>query len=741
LYDYYNTNDDNSTNTCGTGNYRSGQTFTVGAAGYIITSIKIKAKKTSVPGTLTVGTYATSSGHPTGSALTTGTTNANDFSTSLTWHEISVTQYTVAASTTYAIVLSTASCAGGGVGWAMDQTDPTYTGGSKQYIITGETWASNEAIDYMFEVWGNPLPVTITWALSGVSNDATGTIIAIDGTNYVYADFPKDFSWTIGSTKSVAATTAVPAGTGKQYAWSSWANGDGLSGASGTYTTPSSAITVTAVYATQWYLTVTSSYGSPTGQDWYTSDSSASSSVTSPVSGGTGIQYVCTGWTGTGSAPASGSSTNTGTFTMTQASSVTWSWVTQYQVTFTSSGIGADTSGTVVTVNGTAKTQAQLPYAVWYNDTHSASYAFSSPVAASAGKQYVWSSTSGLSQTLQSNIFAVTGTGTVTGTYGIQWQITITQSGIGDDTGATTIVVVNTVNKAAGDLPFAAWYNDGASIAYDYTSQIYGSSYQYGWVSTSGCSQTARSGSFSATTTCILTGNYGIIGGTVTLTTTVVSSVTTTTLATTITTSVNTQTTTETATYTSVTVAVTLTSITTLTNTFQPGGPGQILGMSLHVGTWYGVVNQTQIAIGSLPVSVTGLTGSFVVTRVEFGNAPWITLNETLDTQCNCYRTILPGEEAYLRFKVAPGADVKPNISYTVEVLVEGRVSSGFTLSSKSAAVSVTVYGPKGYVSPLAEIPQPSPALTEWAGIIGTVVVVASVGARVLAKKESGAIK
>jgi len=701
LYEYYNTGDNNYFSMHGT--TWVAQTFTTSATVHTITSVKLLLYRTNSPHTMTVGIRATSGAHPTGNDLTSGTINADTFTTNTAgaWYQITVTEYTPSTNTKYAIVGRVPDSGVASVAWRCADS---YTGGNfEDSGNSGASWTTYTAYDGMFEVWGNPLTVTITFALSGVSNDATGTIIAIDGTNYVYADFPKSFNWAIGSTKSVAATDPVSAGTGKQYDWTQWTNGDGLSTASGTYTVPGSAITVTAVYATQWYLTVTSTYGSPTGQGWYTSGSSGSSSVTSPASGGAGVQYLCTGWAGTGSAPASGSTANTGLFTMSAASSVTWSWVTQYQVTFTSSVIGADTTGTVVTVNGTAKTQAQLPYAIWVNATHHASYAFSSPVAASAGKQYLWLSTSGLSQTLQSNIFVVSGTGTVTGTYYIQWQISITQSGIAGDTGATTIVVVDSVNKAAGDLPFTAWYNDSVSISYTYTLNVVGSSFTYVWVSTSGCSQTLRSATFSATASGTLTGNYGVLGGTATVTTTVVQTTTTGTTATATTTTATTAT--ATVTYTSVTVAVTLTSqtITSITIstsytslTLPPGLiPNQLNynQAALGVDGLILVMNQTQVVYADVTIRFYG-SGEFLIDNVEFqeplGEVHWVTLNETMQGSCSCYKQVAGTDSVKLRVKLAPGLDIQPGV-HVISMLVQGKTGDGLALGNTGwLAITVT---------------------------------------------------
>jgi hypothetical protein len=97
--------------------------------------------------------------------------------------------------------------------------------------------------------------VSITFALSDI-DQVTGTIITIDGAPYSYSDFPKSFSWIVGTGHNVAASTPISAGSGEQYVFSSWTNGDGLFGASGTYAVPTSDQIVTAVYKTQYQLTI-----------------------------------------------------------------------------------------------------------------------------------------------------------------------------------------------------------------------------------------------------------------------------------------------------------------------------------------------------------------------------------------------------------------------------------------------------------------------------------------------------
>ncbi len=74
-------------------------------------------------------------------------------------------------------------------------------------------------------------------------------------------------------------------------------------------------------------LTVTSGHGSPApavGTTTYVQGASVTASVISPVIEG-GVEYTCTGWTGTGSVPTSGTKLST-VFTLSADSTITWNW-------------------------------------------------------------------------------------------------------------------------------------------------------------------------------------------------------------------------------------------------------------------------------------------------------------------------------------------------------------------------------------------------------------------------------
>lgn len=133
------------------------------------------------------------------------------------------------------------------------------------------------------------------------------------------------------------------AASGEQFLFVRW-TGTGTGSYSGT-TNPASVtmggpINETATWKHEYYLAVTSSYGSsvPTS-GWFEAGEPITVSVTSPISGSTGTQYVCTGWNGTGSASTSGANTLVN-FTINQASSIAWNWKTQYHVV-----VGTDPAG------------------------------------------------------------------------------------------------------------------------------------------------------------------------------------------------------------------------------------------------------------------------------------------------------------------------------------------------------------------------------------------------------------
>jgi hypothetical protein len=171
-----------------------------------------------------------------------------------------------------------------------------------------------------------------------------------------------------------------------------------VTGSSG-YSAPSFSANAFGASAPQTLTTTATGYWFDSGSSW---------TVTNPLAGSSGTErwYTSQAVSGTVS-----------------ATTIAFVYYHQYQVTFdSSSNIKGDSSATIVTVAGTGYNHAQLPYANWYNSGSSLSYSYASPIGSSSSSTtgYYWSSTSGLGQTLQSNTFTVSASGTVTGTYTTQ---------------------------------------------------------------------------------------------------------------------------------------------------------------------------------------------------------------------------------------------------------------------------------------------------------------------------------
>src|SRR5271157_654511 len=244
-----------------------------------------------------------------------------------------------------------------------------------------------------------------------------------------------------------------------------------VSGGGSGYTAPTLSRTVNNV-STNIALT-----GTPTA---YLTDTGTPWSVTNPLTDSDPSEHWQTSETTSG--------------TVSTDLTIGFTYYNQYNVTFdASSNVKLDSAATIVTVAGAAMTAADLPYSGWFNSGSSLSYAYSTTVASTASPtdtQYRWNSTSGLSQTLQSNTFTVSGAGTVTGTYVAQYKVTFAQSGLTSDASGT-VVTVDNVDKAYGDLPFTTdWIDSGSSVTYSYSSPVASTGSptdtQYRWASTSG---------------------------------------------------------------------------------------------------------------------------------------------------------------------------------------------------------------------------------------------------------------
>ncbi|MDD1775896.1 MAG: hypothetical protein LUP94_00915 [Candidatus Methanomethylicus sp.] len=141
-----------------------------------------------------------------------------------------------------------------------------------------------------------------------------------------------------------------------------------------------------------------------------------------------------------------------------------------YMITFQLIGIGSDYVGPVLTIDGNSYTAAQLPQSITWTEGTLHNYSWSSPLlSSSSGKRYIWSSTSGIAAN-QSGSILVSGAGTLTGSFQIQYQLIIQASpsngGIVAPSGTTWQNSNNNVQLNATPLQgftFERWGGDLAS--------------------------------------------------------------------------------------------------------------------------------------------------------------------------------------------------------------------------------------------------------------------------------------
>jgi len=148
---------------------------------------------------------------------------------------------------------------------------------------------------------------------------------------------PSDGGWYDTGTiaNAVLPVETVSGETGVQYVFTGWGND-----ASGTSLTSNDIVmngpkTATANWKTQYYLTMSTNFGSVSpSSGWYDAGSTVDISATAP-STGSGEQYAWNGWVGAGSGNYTGTD-NSASVTMNSAVTQTASWIHQYMLAVTS---------------------------------------------------------------------------------------------------------------------------------------------------------------------------------------------------------------------------------------------------------------------------------------------------------------------------------------------------------------------------------------------------------------------
>ena len=200
------------------------------------------------------GTYGSWSGGGTISHTVTPTQN---------------TTYTATFSTQYYLTMTagTGGSVSPGSGWR----------GSGTTVSITATPTNNSSVSYSFSGWtgsgtgsysgtNNPASITMSGPITEtaaftqnpvqvtVQTNLAGLSFAVDGTTYTSA---QTFSWTPGSSHTIATTSPQSGGAGVQYVWSGWSDGGAISHS----VAPTTNKTYTATFTTQYYLTMSAGTG------------------------------------------------------------------------------------------------------------------------------------------------------------------------------------------------------------------------------------------------------------------------------------------------------------------------------------------------------------------------------------------------------------------------------------------------------------------------------------------------
>jgi len=293
--------------------------------------------------------------------------------------------------TQYYLTVSTTRSSQTGQGW-YDSGNYAYAG-----VLAG-TVAGTTGTQYIFASWTGDASGTTYSQSAVITMNAPKTATASWTTQYYLTITTARGSstgagWYNSGATAYAGITSNPiAGTtGIRYSFTTWGtNASGSTYSQSNAITMSAPKTATANWQTQYYLTIASTYGNPSGQNWYNAGATATFAVTTPISGGTGINNIFNSWTGSGTGSYTGS-TASQSVTMNNPITETASWTTQYYLTVTStygtpSGAGWYNSGATAYAGLDIGTSGSNVFDHWTNDASGTTYSQSAPITMNAPK-------------------------------------------------------------------------------------------------------------------------------------------------------------------------------------------------------------------------------------------------------------------------------------------------------------------------------------------------------------------
>ncbi|MDZ7264819.1 MAG: cohesin domain-containing protein [candidate division KSB1 bacterium] len=225
------------------------------------------------------------------------------------------------------------------------------------------------------KIINNLVPVTIT------TNVLNGTQVVVDGVAHTA---PYTTSWEKGASHQISVASPQVINNNQRYSFQSWSD----QGSQTHTVSVTAAVTLTANFNAEYYLTVQSPHGNPQGNGWYKAGQTARFSVDATALEDSTTKRIFTSWTGAGAGSYSGTAREA-SVVMNGPITETANWTTQYYVDIVSAqghpfGNGWYNAGAVANfgVDSTIIVQPKAHYQFRsWTGTGSGSYTGTSPKA------------------------------------------------------------------------------------------------------------------------------------------------------------------------------------------------------------------------------------------------------------------------------------------------------------------------------------------------------------------------
>jgi len=341
--------------------------------------------------------------------------------------------------------------------------------------------------------------VLITFTSSGLNPSAQGTVLTVNGQSLSYSQLPYSLLVPYGTSVSYSWSSPISGGSNAQFVLSSVSGLESSQSGSFTATTNGSII---AAYIEKASITFSANgLNSNTqntvlivnGQSYSYSQlpvtiteqvgTSVSYSWSSPISGGTGTQFV---WVSTSGL----SSSQSGSVTIpSSGGDVIASYEEQYYLTMSAN----PTNGGSVN-----------PSSGWFNSGTSVQIS----ATANSGYQFVsWSGSGSSSYTGTNNPETITMNSPVTEVANFAVGITFSANGLNGNA-QNTVLTVNGASYSYSQLPVTIYVTPGSTVNFAWSSPVSGGTgTQFVWTSTSGLSS-SQSGTITASSPGSVTASY-----------------------------------------------------------------------------------------------------------------------------------------------------------------------------------------------------------------------------------------